>query len=62
MMANETTLTAEECAKIWHIEIQEAPTKPTNQTRYKAVAAKCNHKPKDANDDPAEEEEIIVII
>ena len=62
MMAKETTLTAEDCAKIWYIEIQEAPTKPTNQTRYKAVAAKCNHKPKEANTDPVEEEELIVII
>lgn len=45
MMSKETTLTADEAAKVWNIIVDEPKEVATNKTRCTAVAAKCNHKP-----------------
>lgn len=45
MMSKETTLTADEAAKVWNIIVDEPKEVTTNKTRCTAVAAKCNHKP-----------------
>lgn len=59
MMSKETTLTADEAAKVWNIIVDEPKEVGTNKTRCTAVAAKCNHKPQTTTTET--EEEIIII-
>lgn len=60
MMSKETTLPADEAAKVWNIIVDEPKEVATNKTRCTAVAAKCNHKPQTPTTE-TEEEEIIII-
>ena len=55
MMSKETTLPADEAAKVWNIIVDEPKEVATNKTRCTAVAAKCNHKPQP---DPQPQEEL----
>ena len=41
LMQDETLLMAGEAAQLWDITIDEAPSVPTNKTRYNNIAEKC---------------------
>ena len=45
LMQDETLLMAGEAAQLWDITIDEAPSVPTNKTRYNKIAEKCTRKP-----------------
>lgn len=45
LMQEEALLMAGEAAQLWDITIDEAPSVPTNKTRYNKIVEKCNHKP-----------------
>lgn len=45
LMQDETLLMAGEAAQLWDITIDEAPSVPTNRTRYNKIAEKCTRKP-----------------
>ena len=43
-MQDETLMMAGEAAQLWDITIDEAPSVPTNKTRYNNIAEKCTRK------------------